>query len=169
MCLRPLNKPEEDIFSFYLPDGSLNISEDSIVIPEDVLHHVDNVFLNVDVNDENEVLGFIYESGNEVTIVYTSEKAEDNCDPFQEENSEPDPFCDSDIDSDSEIEVFQEQEQEQEQVQGDTKDLLWFIELSQQQQVAEESFWVHEMLETDQYNQLDEYELDSMLHVYLFI
>ena len=83
MCLTAIKQPDEELSPFFLPDGSINVNENenNIVIPEDINHHIDNVFLNTDINDENGILGFIYESGNEVTIFYTSEEAENYCDP----------------------------------------------------------------------------------------
>ena len=45
-------------------------------------------------------MGFVYESGNEITVVYTSEEAEQLFDPFEEDSSEPDPFIDSEIELD---------------------------------------------------------------------
>ena len=98
MCFGVLNKSEDDIDPVYLADGSLNVDDDSLFIPEDIPHHIDNVFLNTDINHEDEILGFIYEAGNDVAIVYTSPEAEAYCDPFQDDISESDPFADSDID-----------------------------------------------------------------------
>ena len=89
--------PEEKLEPHFLPDGTLNadISFSSVVIPEGIPEHIDNPFLECDLNSETAILGFIYESGYETIIVYTSEEAEQFCDPFQDDISEEDPFADT--------------------------------------------------------------------------
>ena len=75
MCF-PKSKPE---FTAYYDeeDGSVNEenSNDVLVIPDDVHHHVDSVFLNFQVESQDGILAFIYEAGNEVFIVWTSDEA----------------------------------------------------------------------------------------------
>ena len=58
-------------------DGSVHEenSNQMIVIPETVHQHVDNPLLNFEVQSEDSILGFVYEQGNEIFIVWTSDEA----------------------------------------------------------------------------------------------
>ena len=66
-------------------DGSVQEEQvnTSVYIPESIHEHVDNVFLNFDVESEYGILAFIYEAGNEIFIVWTSNAAIKLCyEPF---------------------------------------------------------------------------------------
>ena len=164
MCFPTASKKGEDeLEAVYLPDGSINDSGHSITIPENILEHTDNPFLNIDINSEDAVLGFIYESGNEVTIVYTSEEAEEYCDPFADDNTEANPFSDSETNPFSDTENYSidpplcgsdsNNNIDTDVVEKQTayKDLLWYIELSQQQVIADEIFDTHEITAEDHF------------------
>ena len=75
MCFAK-NKP--DLAPLYdEEDGTVNQdnSSNTTFIPENIHEHVDNVFMNFEVHSEDGILAFIYEAGNEVFIVWTSEEA----------------------------------------------------------------------------------------------
>ena len=165
MCLPTKKQAEEELSPIFLADGSINVNESTVVIPEDINHHVDNAFLNVDINDENAILGFLYESGDGITIVYTSEEAENYCDPFQDNisnsDSEPNPFTDSESDSELETSNLVNSSTGQTSKQND-KDLLWFIEISQQQQIEEDDFFAQDLVETYNFDDFEYFASDSM-------
>ena len=56
-------------------EGTLNEENNSsIYIPEDINEHVDNVFINKSLEDG--ILAYIYETSDEIVIVWTSHEAE---------------------------------------------------------------------------------------------
>ena len=83
MCF-PKTKP--DLTACYdEEDGSINqeSNNESLYICETIHQHVDSVYLNFEVNSEDDILAFIYEGGNEVFIIYTSNEAMEMCnEPF---------------------------------------------------------------------------------------
>ena len=94
MCF-PKSQPEgEELSPLFLEDGSLNVDESYIqaVIPESVHQHIDSVYLNFDVDEG--ILAFVYESGYEIIIVYTSPEAEEFCEGLKicEEDEKENPF-----------------------------------------------------------------------------
>ena len=54
-------------------DGSVNENVQSNHIPNDIPEHVDNPFINTDI--EEGILGFVYETKDESVTVWTSEEA----------------------------------------------------------------------------------------------
>ena len=67
-----------------------------INIPQSIHHHVDSVFLlkYFDINHEEAIFGFVYESSYEVIIVYTSNEAQEYLE-YEEMMDDPfveDPF-----------------------------------------------------------------------------
>ena len=108
-CVYPVHKKscEETFSPPFLTDGSVNAENSyvSVVIPDDLLKHNDNPFIETDINSENAILGFIYESGYETIVVYTSEEAEKYCDPFDDE-----PFSNIENLLESEVENLLESE-----------------------------------------------------------
>ena len=86
MCFANLSKP--DLKAYYDEEDGLVNTENStgdLVLPEDIHEHVDSVYLNFEVNCEHGILAFIYEAGNEVFIVWTSNEAIELCnEPFNE-------------------------------------------------------------------------------------
>ena len=80
MCF-PKSTPceESDLTPLYDDEGALNTQENTSdsFIPEGIHEHVDSVYTNFDIEDG--ILVFVYEAGNEIFIVYTSEEAQDLC------------------------------------------------------------------------------------------
>ena len=154
MCLHtPGNNTDDELKPFFQPDGSINESDDSVIIPEGVHHHVDNVLLNTDIYSEDGILGFVYESGNEEIIVYTSDEAEELCNNFEDEDedSEPNPFSDSEL---SEAEIAH-----------DIQLSKFYIEVSQQKVIADEEFVTDGSFDEEMYYEYIESsdtEIDSM-------
>ena len=91
---------EEALSPLYKEDGELNIDQSYApnIIPPDVHQHADSLFLNSDINSEDSIFGFIYQSSYEVLVVYTSDEAEELCEIHQElvtgEIPFEDPFAD---------------------------------------------------------------------------
>ena len=58
MCLPATHKTEETLSPLFLPDGSINADDSyiSVVIPKDIIRHIDNPFLNCDLNSEHAIL-----------------------------------------------------------------------------------------------------------------
>ena len=54
-------------------EGAL-IEEDSLILPEGIHEHVDSVYLNLDFEDG--ILAFVYETSHGVIVVWTSPEAE---------------------------------------------------------------------------------------------
>ena len=78
MCLPNSAPTEDELVPLYDEDGSLHTDESfnpTIIIPEGMHEHVDSVYLNFDLDDG--ILGFVYESGYEVIVIYTSPEAEE--------------------------------------------------------------------------------------------
>ena len=165
MCFHAAcSRLEDELTPFYLPDGSISESDDnSVVIPEGVLNHVDNAFLNDGINSEDGVLGFVYEAGNEQIIVYTSPEAEYFCNNLEEESSEPDPFINSDISDLSEVEGTHE---------IDTDISKFYIEESQQKVIADDEFFTDDFIVEDnyyEYIELSDSDIESMKQLlYIF-
>ena len=85
MCF-PKSKPD---FTPYYDEEDGSIHEENtneiVFIPESIHEHVDNLYLNFEVSSNESILAFIYESGNETFIVWTSEEAMEFCyEPFSE-------------------------------------------------------------------------------------
>ena len=85
MCI-PKKQTQEDteLKPLYQQDGTLNVDNTGPIIPEGVLEHVDSISENFNVEDG--ILGFMYESGNEILIVYSSLEAEEYCEQEDEDN-----------------------------------------------------------------------------------
>ena len=77
-------------------DGSINTDDsyNPTIIPDSILHHIDSVYLShlFDIEHDNAIYSFVYESGYEILVVYTSDEAEELCENL---NTEDDPFADS--------------------------------------------------------------------------
>ena len=74
MCF--LKKPEHKTVlqaKYDEQNGTVNETNTSSDIPVDIPEHVDNPFLDTDI--EEGILGFIYETKDETVTVWTSEEA----------------------------------------------------------------------------------------------
>ena len=96
MCFNSSCRKSEDLSAYYLPDGTINEDDSygSVVIPDGIPEHIDNS----DTNSENGILGFLYETGDETFILFTSPEAEEYCDPFNDEVN-VNPFSDSEYET----------------------------------------------------------------------
>ena len=68
-------------------DGSVveENNHQGLYISDAIHRHIDTVYLNFDANSEEGILAFIYETGDETLIVYTSDEAMEICnEPFTE-------------------------------------------------------------------------------------
>ena len=84
MCFAHCNKPSTVDPIYDEEDGSVIEEPPSEQVNVENFHqHIDNVELNFDVNSECSILGFVYQAGNDIIIVYTSDEARDLCnEPF---------------------------------------------------------------------------------------
>ena len=75
MCFAKRSEYWTDLSPMYDNDGTVNdeISTTSLVIPEDIIEHIDDPFLNKDV--EKGILALIYETRYHILIVWTSDEA----------------------------------------------------------------------------------------------
>ena len=88
----------------FLEDGSIDVDDSykPCVIPNDILHHIDSVHLlkYFDIEHKDAIYGFVYESGYEIIIVYTSDEAEQL---YENLTTEDDPFDNDSSDSVSSV------------------------------------------------------------------
>ena len=76
MCFAKCTKYRQDLSPMHNKDGTVNDDKTTeLIIPEEIPEHNDNPNLNRDL--ESGILAFIYESRDEVMIVWTSDEAYD--------------------------------------------------------------------------------------------
>ena len=77
MCFAKRSEYRKDLSPMHNKDGTVNddINTSKLLIPEDLPEHIDNPTLNKDL--ETGILALIYETRDEVTIVWTSDEAYD--------------------------------------------------------------------------------------------
>ena len=95
MCIPKFSASDENSLSpLYNEEGELiyDNSYTQVEIPQAVHNHVDSVYLNFDIELEDSILGFVYESGYEIKVVYTSDEAQDLCEIYEEQIIGDDPF-----------------------------------------------------------------------------
>ena len=75
MCFAKRLPYRSDLKPMYEDDGTVNdeIIPNVVQIPEGIVEHIDNPFLNIDL--EEGILAFIYESRYNILIVWTSDEA----------------------------------------------------------------------------------------------
>ena len=92
MCFPNKETSQDELEPLYQEDGSVNVDESYVtsVIPETIHHNIDSVYLlkYFDLSHEHAIFGFVYESGYELIIVYTSDEAQEYCE-IEEELEDP--------------------------------------------------------------------------------